>query len=277
LIFKLLIQIPKIIFSIYQEHRFLSQLLAQEPFDWVISDNRYGLWNKKLYSVFITHQLQLQMPKGLSWISKLTKICFAWFIDQYNVCWVPDYEGEKNLSGALSHFKKKPASILFIGPLSRMKTSISFAAPKRNVVILLSGPEPQRSILEQTLVDQLKDNPFGNGMVLLIRGLTHIKEELITKSDTLEIKNYVLGEELNSILLAADLIICRSGYSTIMDLAAINRTAVYIPTPGQTEQLYLAKHLSNSQHTVWFNQSEVNIKKISALFSSGHIHATKNK
>ena len=263
LVFKMASIVPRLFYSIYKEHKELDALLKNNAFDWVISDNRYGLWNKKVTSVFITHQLQLKFPFFLIGFQTISRLLFTWFISKYNACWVPDYSGATNLSGALSHFKNQSSKVVFIGPLSRMKLiEQSLLTKTIDLLFVLSGPEPQRSIFERIILEQLEKIDLSTKRVVLIRGLMESKALETEVNTTVEVKDYALTKELTDLLLQSKTIVCRSGYSTIMDLEALGLVGVYVPTPGQTEQVYLAAHLSKTQHTQWMSQSKFDLTKV---------------
>ena len=233
----MIFQIPKILFSIFKEHQQLKKIIEEHKIEMVISDNRYGLWNKKIESVFITHQINIQAP----FFEKLLFRINSWFISKYDECWVPDYAEENNLSGDLSHpkneFYKKnfPGNIKYIGPKSRFTKGISKEEKNYECVGIVSGPEPQRTLFFEQLVDDFKKM---KGKTLIISGRPEILKQ--TQDGELTIVNHLEDEAFLSALYSAKKIICRSGYSTIMDLHVLGLNATYIPTPGQTEQEYLA-------------------------------------
>ena len=233
----LLLQFPKLIYSIYAERRWLKVVIEQYKIDAVISDNRMGLSRSKVYCVYITHQLQIKTGNRFTeWVAQ--KIHYH-FINKYNACWVPDDAGDINLAGELSHPSVLPTTpIVYLGPFSRFKKNE--AEIKYNLCIILSGPEPQRSIFEKLIVDDLEK---VNGNVLLVRGRPG--GQLVNESlnGFVEIKNHLASDELNLVLQQSKIIICRSGYSSVMDLVKIQKQAILVPTPGQTEQEYLARYL----------------------------------
>lgn len=231
---------PKILKKIVSEHRWLKKLLETKHFDTVISDNRFGLWNKSVKSVYMTHQLMVKMPKGLKFLETPVWHFHRFFISKYDECWIPDYEGGSNLSGDLAHKYPLPGNAVFIGVLSRfslLKNIIPNGEYK--TVAVLSGVEPQRSIFEKKVIERFRNDPEKT---LLVQGKPQ-QEKQIQTVDKLTLVSHLQSVELASVLLGAERIICRSGYSTIMDLDALNclPKAEFIPTPGQTEQEYLAE------------------------------------
>ncbi len=234
---KILLQFPKIIFTIRYENNWLEKIIETQKIDLVISDNRFGLYNKNIFSVFITHQLTIQTP--FAWLTKVVQKLNYHFINRFNQCWIPDAEGTINIAGILSHPKKLPKTpIKYLGILSRFKHN-NFVENKYDYCILLSGPEPQRTILEEII---LKDIGQIKGNIVLLRGLPTLSEGATTNNN-LTTYNHLAGEQLNIVLAQSEWVICRSGYTSIMELLALQKTTILIPTPGQTEQLFLAKTL----------------------------------
>ncbi len=235
---KLVASIPRIVAGIFKEHIALRSIIKQHNIDVVISDNRYGCWNKEVYSVFISHQLFIQTPILKSLVAKIN----FWFLSRYNQVWVPDLAGSLNLSGALSHGEKTPNNIVYIGPLSRFAPAekLKTAVINYDLCILLSGPEPQRSILENRVIAELKGLKLKT---VLVRGLTDSSKTL-ESSELSAFFNHLSSEKLSELISCSKTVLCRSGYSSIMDLAALGKKAIFVPTPGQTEQVYLAEYFS---------------------------------
>jgi UDP-N-acetylglucosamine transferase subunit ALG13 len=231
-------QLPKIAGAIRDEHRWLKQLLQEQYFDAVISDNRYGLWNRNTISVIITHQINILSGLGAAMDAALRRISHR-FIRRFSECWIPDIEGDHNIAGMLSHGSRLPGNASYIGLLSRMKNLP--AASLYDVAIILSGPEPRRTIWEKALLNMLRS--FA-GRALLVRGLPAATEQL-PRLDGVTIVNHLPAAELNIAMQSAEWVICRSGYSSVMDLLRLKHKAILVPTPGQTEQEYLADHLHN--------------------------------
>ncbi len=237
--FKLLLQFPKLLQRVYAERRCLKKIVVQYRIDAVISDNRLGLSHSKICCVYITHQLKIKTGNRFTeWIAQ--KMHYH-FINKYSACWVPDAAGDINLAGELSHPSVLPKTpVTYLGPLSRFK--MIDTATKYDLCIVLSGPEPQRSIFEKMIIDDLK-NIKGN--VILIRGLPNAPLFKTEDLDSVEIINHIPASELNLVMLQSKIIICRSGYSSVMDLVKLQKQAILIPTPGQTEQEYLADYLKD--------------------------------
>jgi uncharacterized protein (TIGR00661 family) len=254
MILKLIIQIPKFVATIRKEHLEIERLVEQHGIDFIISDNRYGCWCAKTPSIFITHQLHILMPRRLKWIEPLVGRLNKWLIRKFSHCWIPDYMDEKfNLSGKLSmNDEAMLGQVTYIGPLSRFRRADNLQNTY-DLVCVFSGPEPQRSIFEETVCRQLRGSCLR---YLVIRGV-------LSKSGSTQENEiaFLDTKDLQGIISQSLMVIARSGYSTIMDLAALGKKGVLVPTPGQTEQEYLAdrwKRLgvfySASQHN--FNLQE---------------------
>ena len=248
LFWKILTQFPKIVFTIYKEHLWLKKIVKEYKFDAVISDNRFGMYHSKIPSVYITHQLLIKT--GNSIIEKIAKRIHYYFIKKYNECWVPDFE-VNGLAGELSHPKKLPGEVKYLGALSRFELTV--VEKKYDLLISISGPEPQRTIFEHQILDQLKSY---SGKVLFTRGLPETSEEIKYDDPSIEIKNHLPAGELNEAILQSDMIISRCGYTTVMDMIKLKKKAILIPTPGQTEQEYLAGYLMKKK--IFYTTSQKN-------------------
>ncbi len=238
---KMLAQFPFVIASIYYEKRWLKRTVARYKIDAVISDNRFGLYLNKTPCVYVTHQLYIQTGNRL--LNKIAQLIHYHFINKYNECWVPDSEGVQNLAGKLSHpvvFPEIP--VKYLGVLSRFK--IIQTEIKYDLLILLSGPEPQRSLFENILMHQLTNY---EGTVVLVRGLPEKANILHLENKNLIVHDHLAADSLNKLIQQSENIIARCGYSTVMDLVTLKHKAILVPTPGQTEQEYLAKYLMENK------------------------------
>lgn len=260
----LLLQAPSMLRSICREQRWLQQTMQSFHFDIVISDNRYGLYHPDAYCVFLTHQLQIKAPTPFlkKWLRHLNYR----YINRFNACWIPDHKEQGSLAGKLSHPKQTPAiPVCYTGPLSRFAAQAS-APAGGHLLILLSGPEPQRSMLEKKLLLQAA---AINTPVHLVRGLP--KEKTLPEVPAhITVHNHLSALELQKTMSQAALVVCRSGYSTVMDLAALGKKSILIPTPGQTEQQYLARHLEQQGFAPWSRQERFNLQEalaVAATFS----------
>ena len=237
----MILQLPKVTYAIYREHRWLKAIIKKHKIDAVISDNRFGMYNKIIPSIYITHQLLIKAANRFS--ENFLQHLHFYFINKYTKCWVPDFE-KNELAGKLSHPVNIPQNVKYIGALSRFEKKKGDIEKRYDLLIMLSGPEPQRTILEKKM---LNDLTVYNGKALLVRGLPGNDKNIRSKNASLEIINHLSGEELNKAIQQSLMVISRSGYTTIMDLIKLNKKAILIPTPGQTEQEYLADYLMKNK------------------------------
>lgn len=249
---KMILQIPKILWCIYSEHKWLQQLLAQQKIDLIISDNRYGLYTQKKPCIFITHQLKILT--GTTFTNNITQLINYNFINKFTTCWVPDIENKNCIAGNLSHPKKMPKiPTHYIGSLSRF--NYSNCTKEYDICILLSGPEPQRTLLENKILQQLKN--VVNKKILFIRGLPNTTATINNTNCT--IKNHLAGIALQQAICSSEFIVARSGYTTVMELLYLQKKMILIPTPMQTEQEYLAQYLQNKNWCLSFTQNNFDI------------------
>lgn len=238
---KLLTQLPKMWFQVYREHQLLKKLVKQYQIDFIIADNRYGFFHQSIPSVFVSHQINIQVPLGKGWVNLLNH----YFIKKFKACWVPDFEqDDKSLAGNLSR-RNELTHITYIGPLSRALPVSTKQEIKSPILYLLSGLEPQRSIIEQLILQRHAHQPH---QAILIRGTTQAKNKIIPQHNLI-VYEICDAKQLQNLVAACKFVVCRSGYSSIMDLVNWQKKAVLIPTPGQYEQIYLASYLSQKK---WF-------------------------
>ncbi len=241
-VWKIILQSLKLYKAIREENKWLKHAVEQYNFDAVISDNRYGLYHSSVPCVFITHQLAIKSGAG-NWTAKILQQKNYKYINRFSECWVPDTNTENNLAGDLSHPDKKPdIPIYYIGILSRFKKRET-PIEKNHLLVILTGPEPQRSALEEKIIKQIS---HYQGTAAVVRGLPG-NFSLIPSSNMLHFFNHLTANELNEEMSKAEFVISRSGYSTLMDLLTLQKKSILIPTPGQTEQEYLADYLSSKK------------------------------
>jgi uncharacterized protein (TIGR00661 family) len=254
LLWNMLVQAPKILRSIRREHAWLTALLNEHDFDAVISDNRYGLYHSSVPCIFMTHQLTIKSSLG-KWSERILRQRNYRYINRFSQCWIPDIAEENNLAGDLSHPASQPGTEpRYIGPLSRFKKT-GVAEKKDHLLVILSGPEPQRTLLEDKIIEQVS---HYNGTATIVRGLPD-ERSLIPSTNMIQFYNHLPAEALNNEMMQAEYIISRSGYSTVMDLAALQKKSILIPTPGQTEQEYLACYLQQKKWAYTVSQKDLSL------------------
>lgn len=254
---KTVMKAPSIIRAIKEEQKEIQKIIIENNIDGIISDNRYGVYSDQIPSIFLGHQLRVLPPKLLRWGSGIISFWHNTFLKKFTEIWVPDFAEKENLSGILSHQISINTPIKYIGPQSRFSSyNLSKDNKDNKIVAVLSGPEPQRSYFEQLISEQLQGINYPS---ILIRGVVEDGENLQTGN--LTIKNYLHSKELMEELSNAKCVICRPGYSTIMDLSLFGKKMILIPTPGQTEQEYLAENLSKQRKAIVQKQKSINIKE----------------
>lgn len=235
----LLTQLPRILGIIKQEHAWLQQTAGELQLDGIISDNRYGLYHSGIPSVIITHQLRVQTGFGNIADTTLQKLHYK-YLDRFCAKWVADTHQAPGLAGVLSHPARLPKHTRYLGLLSAFDNTGVHNTGAGTLLVLISGPEPQRSMLSKILWQQVLQH---NGKVVFVEG-SETTEAPQSIPAHITWHNRIAGEHLQSLLQDAAMVVCRSGYSTIMDLIALRKKAILIPTPGQTEQEYLGKQLA---------------------------------
>jgi uncharacterized protein (TIGR00661 family) len=237
MVLKMALQLPKFRSVIRREHRKIAALIEEFRIDLVISDNRYGCWSSKIPSVVITHQLNILMPQRWAWLASFVRRINTQMIKRFSYCWIPDYPGEFSLAGELTRYDADALKhIVYVGPLSRFSRTPDLEN-KYDVLGILSGPEPQRTLFEKLLKAQLD---VSGAKYFIVRGIPSLSDSK-GENET----DFLTGRELEMAIQQSSLIIARSGYSTVMDLCALGRKAIFIPTPNQTEQEYLAKRFKD--------------------------------
>jgi UDP:flavonoid glycosyltransferase YjiC (YdhE family) len=256
-LFNLFLQIPKILTRINGEQTWLKNFLIMNPVDAIISDNRYGFFSPGIPCIFITHQLSVRSGLGNVTDNLVQKRLYS-FINKFSVCWVPDWESPVlNAGGRLSHPKYLPSiPVTYIGCLSRFEKCTN-QSKTTDLLVILSGPEPQRGLLENILIDQLKTFP-GTGV--FVRGTT--EDHSIASFNNITVLNYLSGAELNTLMCNSAIVICRAGYTSVMDILKLGKKAILIPTPGQAEQEYLAMYLHQKKLAVMSNQKRFSLETV---------------
>ncbi|CAF3364014.1 unnamed protein product [Rotaria sp. Silwood2] len=270
-----LLQGPKVLKTISKENKVIEEIVATEKIDLIISDNRYGVRNANVKSILICHHIALQAPDAMKFMNPILLKLHLRQIHKFDALWIPDEENETNLSGILSHNILFKIPHAFIGIQSRFanyKQEKSFIDEiDFEMLVVLSGPEPQRTYLETELKKKLQTI---SSKILLIRGKTETdKTETV---NNITVINYLNTNDLFAALQKAKIIICRSGYSTVMDLGVLGKKAIFIPAEGQTEQEYLAKILAEKGFAVECQQHYLEIEKaIKKLETITGFHAYK--
>jgi UDP:flavonoid glycosyltransferase YjiC (YdhE family) len=260
-------QLPRILYTVAAERRATEYICRQHGITHILSDNRYGCRSRRARSILLTHQLHLRVPSaGLQGVAN-------WLLHRvlrrFDEVWVPDVAQSTNLAGVLAHPPLSEPPTRYVGLLSRMPTDVAWPAPSgdiERVAVVLSGPEPQRTLLEQLLLEQALALPQK---FVFVQGKPQKKQHFFA-ADHVEVVSYLTSEGLAELLRQSDLVVCRSGYSSLMDLAVTGHRALLIPTPGQTEQEYLADNLAAQGTFLCQKQHEIDLEAaIDALSQPG--------
>jgi len=258
--FKMIVQIPRILYNIFREFWWLYKTNRHQQFDLIISDNRLGFFHFKTPSVFITHQLNIQTP--YSWSTSLLQwMQYSWFQLFYAMVWVPDMEGDQNLSGILGNPTVKPSvPVWYMNCLSRLNTYASKqpteAEPSHLFLGILSGPEPQRSIFQEIL--WVEGNGLQQPFKLIAGTASQPNNQAISAFGS--ILPHLDGPEMVKAIENTKYIISRGGYTSLMELIPLNKPLILVPTPGQTEQEYLAKRWQEKGWAIAFDQSSFHLE-----------------
>lgn len=249
---KMLSQLPRLQKMINWEHNWLEKTIQANAIDLVISDNRYGLWSSTTPSVMITHQLLVKAP--YAWAEGFIQRKLYRYIERFTMCWVPDAEQDGGLAGILSHPPQLPSiPVAYMGSLCRFDAQAVNSSTQDLITVLLSGPEPQRSLLEEKV---LQGWPRSLATIRLVRGLPGNAPPLNLPG----VVNHLPTQELQALLQQSKLVICRSGYTSLMELMQMGMKTVLVPTPGQTEQEYLAQRLAEKGYTLYMEQDRFDLQ-----------------
>ncbi|MBX2917297.1 MAG: hypothetical protein KF856_18670 [Cyclobacteriaceae bacterium] len=253
LMLNLITQLPHIQKAIRQEHRQVQELIVQLQFTHIISDNRYGCYSDKIPTVIITHQLRLLFSGVWSLGATIINATLKSALEKFTFVWVPDF-GPMGITQPFTTNVNIPHR--FVGMLSRFTHSTS--QPDDSLILgLVSGPENQRTLFEQALLSQLTKLMRPS---VIVRGLTHAAD--VRVQNGVELINHLPATELEELMVNASVIIARSGYSTIMDLFSLGKQQVIlVPTPGQTEQEYLGRYVSENKLAVVQTQADMDLEK----------------
>lgn len=265
---KAITQIPNWVRWIFLEKKRCKQLVGKYNPILIISDNRYGARNKSCYSTIITHQPFVILPKKIRFLEPLTHAFINFLITKFDQCWIPDFPKERSLTGKLTQKKALPKNAKHIGILSRFmilptKYKNKKSTLNSDILVILSGPEPQKSILKTKLIDALKY--YTEKKIIFVLGEPDsIPNKIIEQKHNIVFYNHLSLELFYEAINNTKNIISRAGYSSIMDYHFLDKNAILIPTPGQTEQEYLGHHLSTTFPIII--QDEVNFNNLKSCF-----------
>jgi uncharacterized protein (TIGR00661 family) len=253
---KLILESFRIQKVIKQERRRTEEIVEQYGITGIISDNRFGVRSNRLNkNIFITHQINVLSGR----FTFLSSFINRQYLKKFDQCWIPDYEGPTNLSGKLGHPRNLPDNCRYIGLLSRfqkLKTPVKY-----DYLLLLSGPEPQRTLLENILLKAFENTSLK---IKMVRG-TFKASSIRTTNPNIHITDHLLGKSLEKVINESEYVISRPGYTSLMDLAKLEKKAFFIPTPGQEEQNYLASRLDKKGNSPFCKQHKFKLSLLSNL------------
>jgi uncharacterized protein (TIGR00661 family) len=240
----LILNLPLLILMSFREFFFLKKLQKEANFDIIISDHRYGIRNKQAFNIMIIHQLRYKTPFILKPFGKISYLINKLLLSPYQEVWIPDFETQPNFSGELSHGFDPNPTYKYVGILSRFEGMTNTCGnEKKHILAIISGPEPQRSKLEKLLISR---SATFSKLLVIVAGQPEAKDSTTNMTNVIRY-SHLPKEKLIRLINDAELVVARSGYSTIMDLAKLGAKAIFIPTPGQSEQEYLAKLLLEAE------------------------------
>lgn len=253
MVFKMAVQIPKFLWAVFKEGRKIRKAVKDHGIDLVISDNRYGCRSSKVKSIFITHQLNLLIPESMKLFGKMANNIHRSFIRKFDSCWIP-----APVNSIIPRLTKNENGLHTrnIGYLSALEKR-DFS-PKYRLCVVCSGPEPQRGLFEKMMEEAVIQSGYTS---IIIRGKTEVLNPVFRKDEKCTIVNHYTSKEMNEVYVDSELIISRSGYSTVMDLMKLGKKAIFIPTPGQTEQEYLAEELMQRGIALFMKQKDFNLEQ----------------
>ncbi len=233
----------------------LTKLLKDRECDLIISDGRYDMYSKEIPSYFISHQMRIMNPLRMQVFERGSEIFNQFFFKRFQGVIIPDFK-EESLSGDLSHNLNRinEDELHYVGVLSDFEKKDK--AKDIDYLASISGPEPQRTVFEKKILNQI-DNLSGKIVVTL--GKAERKEEI--KDKDIETYSFLSKEKREDILNRSKMVISRSGYSTILDLAVIGCKALMVPTPGQIEQEYLGQYHNKKGYFHCVNQEKLDLGK----------------
>lgn len=253
----LILQIPYLFFQVIKEYFRIKRLAKEFSFDIIISDTRFGAFGTNVPSFYITNQPRVVLPRRFKIFSNFFTRMHQWLIAKYDYCLISDEVPPLNLGGYMTDVKLKSPSE-HIGIITRLDV-LEGNTQKDYLLCILSSQEPQRTMLEDSLMKQIK---YIDKRVTFVRGLPlHAPRLNVDVPENCEIIQYVSAKKISQLLTEAELVICRPGFGSLLDLAALGKKALLIPTPGQSEQEQTAAHVKNRGWFYSVEQAGLDLKK----------------
>lgn len=248
---KIVLQSPKILRATWAEYKVTAKIVEEYRPDLIVSDNRFGVRHPNVRSVVVTHQVALISPIAL--LTPIARVMNRCYLNRFDAVWIIDHV-DRRLTGDLSNPKglQNPQSL---GVMTRFSPPTQSMVNERQLLVILSGPEPQRTLLEEKLLSVLRQLDYT---FLLVRGsTTQLSQKWHEEKREGLILDLVESDLLNQLINTSQLIITRTGYTSVMDLDILEKVSILIPTPGQPEQEYLGRHLRQSPLFTILSQANV--------------------
>lgn len=247
------------------EHHYAEEMVERHGYDILVSDNRFAFRSRKAKSVYMTHQCRIAFPKMLRMFEAFGAAWHASVMSRFDEVWVPDVPEFPGYAGKLSHVDSCPRPLKFVGPLSRFSmlsdlvpASPQSAAKDLDVVAVVSGVEPARSRFESRLRSVLSQIP---GKHVVILGKPASSQKTWTEGNV-TFYNHLPTREFAEVISRAGWVISRGGYSTVMDMALLGARCIFVPTPGQYEQVVLAADLSAAGYAVSMEEDALTVDSL---------------
>ena len=243
------------------EHHYAEEMVERHGYDILVSDNRFAFRSRKAKSVYMTHQCRIAFPKMLRMFEAFGAAWHASVMSRFDEVWVPDVPEFPGYAGSLSHVERCPRPPKFVGPLSRFAMLPLTQSTEKDlgIVAVVSGVEPARSRFASRLSSVLPQIP-GKHVVILGKPASSLKT---WTAGNVTFYNHLPTQEFADVISRAGWVISRGGYSTVMDMAVLGAKCIFVPTPGQYEQVVLAADLSAAGFAVSIEEGSLSVDSLS--------------
>ena len=257
------------------EHRFAEKMVERYHYDVLVSDNRFGFYSRHAKSIYMTHQRRIAFPKVLSAFEPVGMLWHASVMKHFDEVWVPDLPEFPGYAAGLSHVNKSPVPVKYVGALSRFENHLGTETPRNyKFVAIVSGVEPARSRFESLLRNVLAKVP-GRHAIILGKPVLGVKS---WSEGNIDFHTHLPDREFAEAVRGAQWVVSRGGYSTVMDMAVLGAKCIFVPTPGQYEQVILAQDLAREGYAATISESNFSIETLLAAMSEkGNVSLPKPK
>jgi len=235
--FRMSCSVPQIWLRFTLEQRLTERLVRERRLDAVVSDSRLGVWSREAPSYCVFHSLRQIIPGRPRQLERIVERAQRYALRGYRAILVPDVEGDDALAGDLAHDLDVDwrGKLVYIGPLSELQPN--GAAEDIDYFFSISGVEPHHTMLAERVLAAL---PALRGRSVVALGRPGSAADVRTVGNA-TIHGYLDRRAQGEMLARARVIVGRSGYTTLMEAAGFGKRALFVPTPGQSAQEYLAK------------------------------------